>query len=143
MKKAIARQEVTEPGLITGGPNGSVKARRRGFTLVELPVVIAIIAILAAMLLPTLTAAKEKVRSIQCISNLKQLGLAWTMYPDDTRGVICPNPAQTTAQGQNTDLRKWVHGYVSLTTQNIPDNTVGPEATAFVSQYFQTAASSV
>lgn len=64
---------------------------RPGFTLIELLVVIAIIAIVAAILFPVFSQAREKARAAQCLSNLKQVGMAARMYSQDFDEVLVPN----------------------------------------------------
>ena len=68
----------------------SSPSRNKGFTLIELLVVIAIIGILAAILLPALSRARQKALSVQCVNNLRQLFLANTMYAGENSGHYCP-----------------------------------------------------
>ncbi|MFM8469826.1 MAG: type II secretion system protein [Limisphaerales bacterium] len=80
----------------------SSRRSRLGFTLIELLVVIAIIAILAGMLLPALSKAKEKAAGTKCLSNNKQLQLAWSLYAGDFDDRICRNGGATPLVNSNT-----------------------------------------
>lgn len=92
-----------------------VARARAGFTLIELLVVIAIIAILAAMLLPSLSKAKAKAQGVQCLSNTKQLMLAWRMYAEDNVDKVANNfgVAATQQTIQSRTFVNWVNNVMS------------------------------
>jgi prepilin-type N-terminal cleavage/methylation domain-containing protein/prepilin-type processing-associated H-X9-DG protein len=89
--------------------------RKQGFTLIELLVVIAIIAILASLLLPALSRAKARAQGIRCVSNKKQLQVAWQMYVGDCNDAIPP-----AAGGSPNTNQSWCAGNFM---QNPPDHT--------------------
>ncbi len=89
---------------------------KKAFTLIELLVVIAIIAILAAMLLPALAAAKKKAQKINCVNNLKQVGLSFRLWEGDN-GDAYPMHASVQNAGPGFPTTDLINTFLAMTNQ--------------------------
>ena len=100
----------------TTPPASQPQRRKSAFTLIELLVVIAIIAILAALLLPALGKAKQRAQAISCMSNTKQLTLAWLQYAHDN--------GDTLVTDDNAGAMTWCAGWLSWDAGTDNTNTL-------------------
>jgi prepilin-type N-terminal cleavage/methylation domain-containing protein len=97
------------------------RTRAPAFTLIELLVVIAIIGILAALLLPALTTAKQKAQGIQCMNNHRQLALAWRMYAEDNHDMLVyasDDPGNWQINWQVLDQYAWTLTHMDFNPNN-------------------------
>ena len=88
------------------------RVRHRAFSLVELLIVIAIIALLIAILMPALSAAREHARRVQCLSNIRQLDMAWLSYAYEHKGHFCSSETQDVTDptsGNYYVAEAWLH----------------------------------
>src|SRR5687768_182959 len=93
-------------------PCADLRRAKAAFTLVELLVVIAIIAILASLLLPALSNAKIKAKTVRCVSNLRQMGIAMSLYTQDNNERF-PFSGRAWPQLPFVDLWRLLHPYIS------------------------------
>jgi prepilin-type N-terminal cleavage/methylation domain-containing protein len=121
---SVAAMKTSDPRSCVGPKSG-----KRAFTLIELLVVIAVIAILAALLLPTFGHSKERSKRVQCMGNQKQLALTWVMYATDNNDYL---PSNGRNDPPSPSPRLWVQGaFVNPLASTTDEYIVDPKYAQF------------
>jgi len=119
-----------EPKLRPRGSATVSSLRLHAFTLLELLLVIALIAVLAGLLLPALGRAKERARAVTCSNNIRQLTVAWSLYADDHDGWFVNNHGidETLARRQNwvNNVQDWLSNEGNTNTAAITTGKLAP-----------------
>jgi prepilin-type N-terminal cleavage/methylation domain-containing protein len=102
-----------EPGVVDRAKHIQARKSGKAFTLIELLIVIAIIAILVGLLVPTLASAKQKAQSIRCLNNKKQLQIAWMLYPVDNTDHLVPHGLNIPSPPQPELGLWWAQGFMN------------------------------
>ena len=126
LNQASCKRTIVRPR-VPSDPPGNTPLPKVGFTLIELLVVVAIIAILAAMLLPAMSKAKAKAQSCTCQNHLKQLQMGWLMYLHDHEDKLVPNKDGDRGDGNWISFPgSWVEGNAQLddSTTNIQNGVL-------------------
>lgn len=114
------QEQLSGRSILTMSPQLNSK-RRAGFTLIELLTVIAIIGILAAIIIPTVGSVRNKAKSLQCTSNLRQIGIAIQVFANDNKGMMVPyrgEPSSPDGNAQNWLWTEYLVPYMSIKTSD-------------------------
>lgn len=123
--------------------NKPLRSGRRGFTLIELMVVVALIGVLAAILLPALAKARTRAQAIFCLNNTRQLAAAWLLYADEHDGKYPYNLGGISTRLFNNPNRihnNWVNSYLDWENENTDNTNVVTLTEAGLGSYTSRAA---